>query len=75
MNLNSNTTCAWNAVTMTGKKSLKRLEDGGNYFRQALNTCLFFLLGNGDFGLVSTAVDEFNSIFINYFFFARPKKK
>ena len=27
MNLNSHTMCAWNAVTMTAKKSLKRLED------------------------------------------------
>ncbi len=42
MNLNSHTMCAWNAVTMTAKKSSKRLEDSGNDLGRHLNLLIFF---------------------------------
>ena len=42
MNQNSHTMCAWNAVTMTAKKSSKRLEDSGNDLGRHLNLLIFF---------------------------------
>ncbi len=44
MNLNSHTMCAWNAVTMTAEKSLKRLEDSGNFWAGIENLPIFFVV-------------------------------